>query len=315
MCTEGNRVKKTKTNVGGTINEISRTSNAIITIVLLAVAVLMLAPVVLMICISFSSSASITNHGYRFIPAEWSLEGYRYLLKMGDQLLRSYMVTIAYSVLGTVLGVFIMSMYAYVITQKSFRYHRALTWFMFFTMLFSGGLVPTYIMIVRYYHMKDTFWILLFTGLVDAYLIVILRTFIKTTIPEALMDAAKIDGAGHFTTYFQIVLPLSKAGLGTAALFSFVAKWNDWFTGMLYIVNPDLIPLQTLLTKLQKSVDFLKQNARAAATPAGLQLLKTLPSTNLRMACTVMAIIPVLFAYPFFQRFFVQGLTIGSIKE
>lgn len=315
MDTGVESVKKAKKRSGAAINEISRTSNAVITVVLILVAVLVLAPVVLMICISFSSSASITSNGYRFIPEEWSLEGYRYLLKMGDQLLKSYLVTIAYSVLGTVLGVFLMSMYAYVIMQKSFRYHRALTWFMFFTMLFSGGLVPTYIMIVRYYHMKDTFWILLFTGLVDAYLIVILRTFIKTTIPDALMDAAKIDGAGHFTTYFEIVLPLSKAGLGTAALFSFVAKWNDWFTGMLYIVNPDLVPLQTLLTKLQKSVDFLKQNARAAATPDGLQLLKTLPSTNLRMACTVIAIIPVLFAYPFFQRFFVQGLTVGSIKE
>lgn len=305
-------MKKTSS---ATLNEISRTSNTIITVALILIAVLVLAPVVLMIIISFSSSDSIANNGYSFIPDEWSLEGYKYLMKMGDQLLKSYIVTIAYSVLGTVLGVFFMSMYAYVITQKSFRYHRALTWFMFFTMLFNGGLVPTYIMIVRYYHLKDTFWILLFTGLVDAYQIVILRTFIKTTIPEALIDAAKIDGAGHFTTYFKIVLPMAKAGLGTAALFSFVAKWNDWFTGMLYIVNPNLVPLQTLLTKLQKSVDFLKQNARAAATPDGLQLLKSLPSTNLRMACTVIAIIPVLFAYPFFQRYFVQGLTVGSIKE
>lgn len=282
---------------------------------LILCAFLVIFPMALMIIVSFSSTDSIREVGYTLLPKEWSLQGYQYLFEMGDQLLRSYRITILYSVTGTVLGLIIMMMYAYVISQKDFPLKNFLTWFLFFTMLFGGGLVPSYILNVRYYHLKDTFWILILPGLVSAYMVLILRTFIRTAIPDGLFDAAKIDGAGHFTIFFKIVVPLSKAGIATVGLFIFIAKWNDWFTGMLYVESPDLVPLQTLLTKLQSSIDFLKQNTTAAARPDGLQMLKSLPSTNLRMACTVVAVLPVLFAYPFFQRYFVNGMTIGSIKE
>lgn len=297
------------------MNRISSGWNRFFTVILAIVALLAVIPVALMVIVSFSSTESIKEVGYNFIPAEWSLEGYFYAMKMGDQLLNSYIVTIVYSVAGTVLSLFVMSMFAYVISQKKFWLERKLTWFLFFTMLFSGGLVPSYILNVRYYHLDDTFWVLLLPTLVNASWVIILRTFIRTTIPEALIDSAKIDGAGHFTIFFRIVLPLSKAGLGTIGLFSFVAKWNDWFSGMLYIENPKLVPLQTLLTKLQKNVEFLKTNSEISSTPDGLTLLKSIPGTNLRMACTVLAVVPVLFAYPFFQRYFVTGLTVGSIKE
>ncbi len=274
-----------------------------------------LLPVFLIVIVSFSSTESINQVGYNFFPVEWSMEGYYYTFKMGSQLVYSYLVTIANSVIGTALGLLIMSMYAYVICQKRFWLERGLTWYLFFTMLFGGGLVPSYILNVRYYHLKDTFWILLISGLLNAYWVIILRTFIKTSIPEALFDSARIDGAGHFTIFFRIVCPLFKAGLGTIGLFSFVARWNDWFTGMLYIENNRLVPLQTLLTQLQNNVDYLKANSRIASTPGGLEMLKNLPGTNLRMACTVLAVAPLLFAYPFFQRYFVQGLVVGSIKE
>lgn len=297
------------------LNAISPAWNMIFVMILIVPVLLVLIPMALMFIISFSSESSIMRNGYRFLPEEWSLQGYVYLVEMGDQLVSSYAVTIAYSVVGTLLGVILMAMFAYVIIQKNFRLCRALTWFMFFTMLFSGGLVPMYIMCVRYYKLKDTFWILLLPSLVSAYNIIILRTFMKTTIPEALFDAARIDGAGHFTIFLQIVLPLSKAGLATVALFSFITKWNDWFVGMMYIENPKLVPLQTLLTKLQKSIDFLKQNARVASSPDTLEMMRKLPSASLRMACAVVAIIPILFAYPFFQRYFVSGLTVGGIKE
>lgn len=284
-------------------------------IVMILCALTILIPMLLMVIISFSSTSSISHVGYTFFPEQWSLEGYRYLFKMGDQLLRSYRVTILYSVIGTVFGLFIMLMYAYVISLKEFRFHKQLTWFLFFTVLFSGGLVPSYILNARYYHLRDTFWILILPGLINANMVIILRTFIRSAIPGALFEAAKIDGAGHFTIFFKIVVPLSKAGIATVGLFTFVSKWNDWFTGMLYIEEPNLVPLQTLLTKLQNSVEYLKTNTRVAGTPEGMQLLKTLPTTNLRMACTIVAIVPVLAAYPFFQRYFVNGMTIGSIKE
>ena len=297
------------------MNSIGKGWNILFTILLGIVAVLFVAPVLLMAIISFSSTDSINTVGYSFFPIEWSLEGYRYAFEMGDQLWNSYLITIVYAVSGTVLGVFLMSMYAYVLNQQQFWLRRFLTWFLFFTMLFSGGLIPSYIFNVRYYHIGDTFWVLLLPSLVSAYWVIILRTFMKTSIPDSLFESARIDGAGHFTIFFKIALPLSKAGLGTIGLFSFVAKWNDWFNGMMYIENPKLVPLQTLLTKLQKNVDYLKANSQIGSTPDGLQMLKNIPGTNLRMACTMLAVIPVLFAYPFFQRYFVSGLTMGSIKE
>lgn len=297
------------------LNQINWKWNLVFNIVLGVFALLFILPVLLIVIVSFSSTDSINQVGYNFFPVEWSLEGYYYTFKMGSQLVYSYLVTIANSVIGTVLGLLIMSMYAYVICQKRFWLERGLTWFLFFTMLFGGGLVPSYILNVRYYHLKNTFWILLLAGLLNAYWVIILRTFIKTSIPEALFDSARIDGAGHFTIFFRIVCPLFKAGLGTIGLFSFVARWNDWFTGMLYIENNRLVPLQTLLTQLQNNVDYLKANSRIASTPGGLEMLKNLPGTNLRMACTVLAVVPLLFAYPFFQRYFVQGLVVGSIKE
>lgn len=296
------------------INRISRKWSLIFHLILMLVVVIVVLPVLLVVIVSFSSSASIDSVGYTFFPEEWSLEAYRYVVRMGEQLVASYIVTIAYSVIGTVLSLAVMSLYAYVLCQKDFWLNRALTWFVFFTMLFGGGLVPSYLLNVRYYHLKDTFWILILPGLVNASWVIILRTFIKTTIPEALFDSARIDGAGHFTVFLRIVCPLFKAGVGTVGLFGFVGRWNDWFTGMLYIESPKLVPLQTMLTKIQNSVEFLKTNSRMASTPDGLTMLKSIPGANLIMACTVLVVLPVLFAYPFFQRYFVTGLTVGSIK-
>lgn len=296
-------------------NSISKKWNVAFVIILAFFALLVVIPMVLVIIISFSSETSITNVGYTFFPEEWSLQGYGYLGKMGDQIVNSYIITIFYTVAGTVMSLAAMAMYAYVISLKNFRLGRFLTWLLFFTMLFSGGLVPSYILNVRYLNIGNTVWVFLLPTLVNVYQVIILRTFIRTSIPESLFEAARIDGAGHFTIFFRIVIPLFKAGLATVALFNVVNRWNDWFIGMLYVESPKLIPLQTLLTKLQDSIDFLKQNTAVAGTPDGIALLRSLPDTNLRMACTVVAVLPILFAYPFFQRYFVQGLTVGSIKE
>lgn len=303
------------TSIKKKFNVISKKWNLIFLLILICAAIITVLPILLVLIVSFSSSDSLSEVGYSFFPVSWSLNGYIYLMKMGNQFFTSYLVTIAYATIGTILGLIVMTMFAYVICQKKFWLSRALTWFLFFTMLFGGGLVPSYILNVRYYHLKDTFWVLLLPSLVNASWVIILRTFIKTSIPEALIDSARIDGAGHFRIYVQIVSPLLKAGVGTIGLFSFVEKWNDWFRGMLYIENPKLVPLQTLLVKLQNTVDYLKENSYMLGTMEGNDYLKNLPTVSLRMACTVVAIIPIIFAYPFFQRYFVGGLTIGSIKE
>jgi len=269
----------------------------------------------LVIIVSFSSSRSVAEVGFSLIPAEWSLQAYQHLWTIGKQLKDSYLITIFYTAAGTVMSVTTMSLYAYVIAQRNFIARKFLTWFLFFTMLFSGGLVPSYIVNTRYLHLNDTVWVFLLPTLVSAYYVIILRTFIMTTIPAALFEAARIDGAGHFAIFWHVVLPLFKAGLATVGLFNVVNRWNDWFIGMMYINKPGLIPLQTLLQKMQRTIEFLKANAGTASTPDGVAMLKNLPEHNLRMACTLLIILPMLTAYPFFQRYFIHGMTLGSIKE
>ena len=295
-------------------NQIPRGWDAFFMVILLLISLFMLVPLALVIVVSFSSESSIALKGYSLIPLEWTLEGYEYLWKVGDQVFASYRITIIHTALGTVMSLFVMTMYSYVIAQRNFVHRKFFTWFLFFTMLFSGGLVPHYIMNVRYLHIDDSLWIFLLPSLVSAYNVIILRTFITSTIPDTLFEAARIDGANHFRIYFSIVLPLFKAGIATITLFNVVGRWNDWFTGMLYIKNPNLVPIQTMLKNIQDNIEFLKQNAEVAGTPDGLQLLNSLPDQNLRMGCTVIVIVPILCAYPFFQRYFVQGLTVGSVK-
>ena len=295
-------------------NRITPGWNVAFSILLGFISLLMLIPLALVVIVSFSSEGSIAQVGYSFFPVEWSLQGYEYLGTMGDQIVDSYIITIVHTLLGTIMSLTVMSMYAFVIALKNFRFRKIYTWVLFFTMLFSGGLVPNYIMNVRYLGIDDSIWIFLLPSLVSAYNVIILRTFILSTIPDSLFEAARIDGAGHFRVFISIVLPLFKAGLATIALFNVVNRWNDWFPGMLYIKNSKLTPLQTLLKNLQDNIDFLKQNAAIAGTPDGLALLDKLPDQNLRMACTIIVIVPILCAYPFFQRYFVQGLTLGSVK-
>jgi putative aldouronate transport system permease protein len=303
-------------SAANSLGQISWKWNSIFLIILGLGAVLVLVPLILVIVVSFSSDRSITFRGFSFFPSEWTLEAYQYLFKTGDQLFNSYVITIFYTITGTLMSLSVMMMYAYVISQRTFVFRRFLTWLLFFTMLFNGGLVPHYILNVRYLHINNTVWVFLLPALATAYNVIILRTFIKTTIPETFIEAARIDGAGHFTVFLKIVLPLSKAGIATVGLFNVVSRWNDWFTGFLYITTrPKLVPLQTMLVKIQNNIDFIKQNSELLNTPDGLSLINSLPSEGMRMATTLVVIAPILMAYPFFQRYFVQGLTIGGIKE
>lgn len=295
-------------------NQIAPGWNIVISTLLILTSLLIVLPLILVVIISFSSAESIVFNGYTFFPSKFTLDAYKNLAKTGAQIKNSYIITVFYTFTGTALSLFVMSMFSFVLAQKKFPARKALTFYVFFTMLFSGGLVPSYIMNVRYLHLNDTIWIFLLPNIVNAFYIIILRTFIQTTIPDSLIEAATIDGANDFTIYYKIVLPLSKAGLATIGLFSLVGRWNDWFTGMLYIENPKLIPLQTMLYKIQKDIEFIKSNAEISDSVMGLELLRSMPTESTRMAITIIATIPILFAYPFFQRYFIKGLTIGSVK-
>lgn len=295
-------------------NEISKGWNVVFTTIFSIMAFVSVMPLVLVICISFSSSESLTLNGYKFFPSELSMEAYKAVFEMGSSFWQSYKMTVLYVFGGTALSLFIMSMLAYVLARKEFKYRSAVAFYIYFTTLFSGGLVPSYILNTRYLHINDTVWIFLLPGLVSAFDVIVLRTFVQTTIPDSLFDAAKIDGANAFGVYWRIVLPLFKAGLATIGLFNVVSRWNNWFTGILYITKPELVPVMTLLQRIQKDIDFLKKNSDLVGTAEGAEMLANIPSESTRMAITLIAILPLLVIYPFFQRHFVKGLTVGSVK-
>ena len=310
---------KEKKERAGYLNRLTRVPagwNLGILAVLIVIALVSIIPLILVVIISLSTAESISSIGYSFMPTEFTTAAYENLVVggLGTQIAKSYVVTIAQAVLGTVISIFVMSLYAYVLAQKQFPCKKFYTIFLFITMLFGGGLVPSYIVNTQLLNLYDSFWIFIFPGIVAAYSIIILRTFITSTVPEAMFDAAKIDGANDFLIYWKIVLPLFKAALAVTALWALVSRWNDWFTATLYIENPNLVPLQTMLIRIQKNIDFIKSNSALSSSPSGLELLKNIPGESTRMAIVIISTIPILFAYPFFQRYFVQGITVGSVK-
>ena len=296
------------------VNAITPGWNLSISLILVLVTCISVLPVLLVVIISFSPMESIGLRGYSYLPTSLTLSAYESVFKMGSQLRDSYLVSIFVAITKTSLSLFVMSMYSFVLAQKRFGPRRVFIFITFFTMLFSGGLVPSYIINTRYLSLYDNIWALLIPGLVGGFNVIILRTFIQTTIPDSLFEAAKIDGANDFVIYARIVLPLFKAGLATIGLFSVVGIWNDWFSGMLYINSPKLMPLQTMLMKIMKNLEYIKNNSDLSSRAEFREILRRMPVETTRMAIVVLSVAPILFAYPFFQQYFVKGLTIGSVK-
>ncbi len=303
-------IKKRRLN----INTITPQTNFFFSCIMVIACICTLAPLLLVISISVSSASSIETNGYQFWPAEFSIQAYKYLLKVGNTMWRSYGNSIFYTVTGTIASLFVMSLFAYALSRKTLKYRSSLAFFNYFTALFGGGLVPSYLLITKYLNIDDTIWVFILPGLVSPFYVLMLRAFIQNSIPEALLESAKLDGANEYQTYFRIVLPLSKAGLATIGLFTVVNKWNDWFTGLLYVQNKKLQPIMTVLQNIQNNIEFLKAGSAASSTAEGMQMLKEMPTESTRMAITLIAILPLLIAYPFFQKYFVKGLTVGSVK-
>ncbi|BBH21947.1 ABC transporter permease [Paenibacillus baekrokdamisoli] len=270
-------------------------------------------PFLFITIISFTDETSLAANGYWIIPQKWSLEAYRYVFQSGDQLFRSYGITITITIVGTLVSLLLTALFSYAISRRSFKYRNFFGFFAFFTMLFNGGLVPTYIVVTQLLGMKDTLWALILPLAGNAFYIMIMRTFFVTSVPEAIIESGKIDGAGEFGIFIRLILPLSLPGLATIGLFSTLGYWNDWFNALLYIDKPDLVPLQSMLMRIENSMQFLLQNTNNPSFGTGV--LQSLPADTSRMAMVVLATGPIIFAYPFFQRYFIQGLTIGAVKE
>ncbi|MEC0371177.1 carbohydrate ABC transporter permease [Paenibacillus chibensis] len=297
-----------------TLNQPSRASNTILNIIAAVFSIACVFPFLFVIIISFTNEKALSRDGYRIIPKEWSLEAYRYIFKTGDQLLRSFGITVLITVVGALLSLILISHFAYAISRSSFRYRNFFSFIAIFTMLFNGGMVPSYIINTRMLHLKDTLWALILPLAVNAFYIMIMRTFYRTTVPDAIVEAGKIDGAGELRVFYSVVLPISLPGLATIGLFSTLGYWNDWFNALLYIDNPNLVPLQALLMRIENSMQFLVTNSALSGSGQGMALLSTLPQDSARMAMVVLATVPIVLAYPFFQRFFISGLTVGAVK-
>ena len=293
------------------VNRISTKTNVILNVVFLFWTLVCVLPLILVVIVSFSSEQSIFQNGYTFFPSEWSLDAYNFFFKLGDQLVRSYGITIFVTVVGTLFSLAITAMFAYVLSRNDYAYNRVFTFLMLFTMLFNGGIVATYMVNTQLLKLGDSVGALIFPMSLNAFYVIVLRTFYKG-IPMEIIEAARIDGAGEFRTFFSIVLPLSKPGLATIGMFTTIAYWNDWFLGMLYIVDQKKYPVQTLLWSMQNSLEFMKQSSANALEYA--EMAANAPTDSGRMALTVLVVLPILLAYPFFQKYFVKGLTVGGVK-
>ena len=283
-------------------------TQGLINVFLLLISLACLIPFIVVLAASFSTENSLVNSGYGLLPREFNTLAYQYLLVDSAQVLQSYLISIITTGIGAPLGLLIMALVAYAMTRRHFQYRKLVAFYIFFTMLFSGGLVPSYILITQYLNLKDTLAVLIIPSLVVGAWVLILRTYFRD-LPEELLDAAKIDGAGEWRTFFQIVIPLSTPGLATVGLFSMLMYWNDWFTPLLYIGKPLLYPIQYLLYTIVNNMDFLD----LLSQQAGMRVDP--PRIPARMAMVVLAIGPILLAYPFVQRYFVRGIRVGSLKE
>ncbi|HEM5296119.1 TPA: carbohydrate ABC transporter permease [Streptococcus suis] len=271
-------------------------------------------PFIFVIIISMTDETSLAINGYSFWPEQWSLAGYEYLFQLKDQILQALFITFFVTIVGTSLNVFFTVLYAYAISRNSFRYRRFFTLMALFTMLFSAGTIPTYIVMTSFLNLKDTVAALILPMLLSPFNIMVMRSFFRKTISESIIESARIDGASEFRIFFQICLPLTLPGIATIALFTALAFWNDWYNALLYIQSDNLFPLQYLLMKIQANIQYLSENAAAAAAMSS-EVAGALPKEATRMAIVVVSTLPIACLYPFFQRYFVKGLTIGGVKE
>lgn len=264
-------------------------------------------PFIILIINSFTSEHYILNYGFSLLPKEFSLDAYKMIFAYPESILRAYGVTIFITVVGTAISLFLSSMAAYVMFRKDVKYRNGLAFFIFFTTLFNGGLAPYYIIVSNNLHLQDSILVLLLVPMFSAMNILILRNFIKGSIPDSLIESGKIDGAGDFRIFIQMVLPLSKAGLASIGLFTALGYWNDWWTPMMFVQNDKLFPLQYVLYQILSS-------ANMSSAMSSFVTRLDMPKETLKLAMTVVSAGPIVFLYPFVQKYFVKGVTIGAVK-
>ncbi len=286
-----------------------RMGQLVLNSIFILVTIIYIVPFAMVISVSLTEETALYQGGYHLIPQKINTLAYELVFRNPGQMIRAYIVTIIFTLIATLLSTIVMALLAYPLARPNFLWRNQLNFLVYFTMLFSGGMVPSYLLITNVLHLNDTIWVYILPGLVSAYNVMIIRTNYRS-IPDELIEAAKIDGAKELYICFKIMIPLAKPGLASVAFLFLVAKWNDWMTSMLYIRNPELYSLQYLLQRFLREVDYLRNAANVGSLDASVQP----PTETLRFAMALVAAGPVLIIFPFFQKYFTKGMTLGGVK-
>ena len=269
-------------------------------------------PFLSMVMASFTDEQTLIRNGYSFFPEKFSLETYQYIMRSASTIFRGYFMTILVTVIGTFCNITMTVLFAYPLSRKDLPYRNVLSFILFFTMLFNGGLVPTYMMYANTFHIKNTIWALLIPNLMmNAFYVIMMRSFFTASIPDSLIEAAKLDGASEMKILTKVILPLSKPMLVTLVLMVGLTYWNDWMNGMYYVTDNNLNTIQMILNNMIQNVEFLSRSASVlGADAANIKL----PTVGIRMGIAVIAVLPIMVIYPFLQKYFVKGIVVGGVK-
>ncbi|MFS0725270.1 carbohydrate ABC transporter permease [Paenibacillus sp. 1P07SE] len=285
--------------------------NALLNAFFIILSLAIIAPFILIIAVSLTDERALTTYGYSFIPSQFSSLAYEFLLQTPAVILRAYSNTAFITIVGTLLSLLLTSIIGYTISRRDYSFRSWLTIYVFIPMMFSGGLVPFYILMTQYLHLKNSLWAIILPGLLSPFYVLIMKGFMGK-IPYEIIESAKMDGAGEWRIFFRIILPLSTPALATLGLFIAFNYWNEWFNALLFIDEDRRVPLQLLLVRIMNTLDFLRNNSEYIQ---GLGIdMSQFPNESVRMALVVLVAGPMMFVFPFFQKYFVQGMTVGSLK-
>lgn len=280
-------------------------------VAIIILVIISLAPLVLITMASFTKESALVKYGYSFFPKVFSLDAYTYLMKEVGTIVKAYGISLFVTVVGTAISIIITSMLAYPLSRIDFKYGKVISFIVIFTMLFSGGIAPSYIMWTRVFHVKDTIFALILPNyLMSAFNVFLMRNYYSNNIPTSLIESAQIDGAGELKIFFKIILPLSIPAIATIGIFTGLAYWNDWINALYYITNPNLYSIQNLLVTTMNNIQFLQSGSASAVGNVAVQF----PSNGIRMALAVIGVLPIVVIFPFMQKYFIKGVVVGAVK-
>ncbi len=294
------------------LNKITKKSNVLFNIILFTGAFLCIVPVFFIAMISLSSNDSIQMYGYQFIPNEFSLSAYKFLWNEKAMILHAFWMSIVVTSIGIALGTALTTTIGYALSRRTFRLKGFLTWLIFIPMIFNGGMVAAYVVNSNILGLRNTIWAMILPIAVSSFNVIICKTFFRMTVPESIIESAKIDGATQLTIFLRVVVPISTPLFATIGIFLAFGYWNDWFLASLYISDRDLVTLQALLNNILKNIQYLANNPSMGATLQ--QYRAMMPAESARMAIALVTVLPIACVYPFFQKYFINGLTVGAVK-